>query len=77
MSEASGHAKKESTIKSLQKFIPEVNEERKKVTWPSRRETIMTTAFVFVFAIIAAIYFMIVDTIIHKVINFITDFFSR
>lgn len=59
------------------KFIPEVQEEVRKVTWPSRRETAMTTVFVFIFAIIAAIYFMLVDTLIHKAINWIIDFATR
>ena len=56
------------------KFIPEVRQEVSKVVWPSRREAVMTTIFVFVFALIAAIYFMLVDTLIHKGINWILDF---
>ncbi len=69
--------KKANIIKQTGKFIPEVREEVRKVTWPSRRETMMTTVFVFVLAVIAAIYFMFVDTIIHKLINGIIDYASR
>lgn len=55
------------------KFIPEVRQEVSKVVWPTRREATMTTIFVFVFALIAAIYFMVVDTIIHRIINWVVD----
>lgn len=52
-------------------FIPQVRQEVKKVTWPSRRETGMTTAFVFVFAMIAAIYFMLVDQVVFRFVHFV------
>ena len=42
-------------------FIQEVRQEASKVTWPSRKETGVSTAMVFVMVIIAAIFFMIVD----------------
>ncbi len=64
-------------LKQARKFLPEVREEVRKVTWPSRRETTMTTVFVFVFAFIAAVYFMVVDTMIHKLINWVIDFATR
>lgn len=52
-------------------FIPQVRQEVKKVTWPSRRETTLTTLFVFILAMIAAVYFTIVDRIAYEVISFI------
>ncbi len=60
-----------STLDQVKAFIPEVKKEIKKVTWPTRKETILTTAFVFVFAVIAAIFFLIADQIIFKAINWI------
>ena len=42
-------------------FIQEVRQEATKVTWPSRKETSISTAMVFVMVIISAIFFMIVD----------------
>jgi preprotein translocase subunit SecE len=45
-------------------FLREVRQETAKVTWPTRKETLITTAMVFVFVIIAAIFFLIVDQII-------------
>jgi preprotein translocase subunit SecE len=65
-----------SFVKKARKFFPEVREEVKRVTWPSRKETSLTTLFVFVFALIAAIYFMIVDTIVHKAINALMHLFT-
>ena len=38
-------------------FIQEVRQEASKVTWPSRKETGVSTAMVFVMVIIAAIFF--------------------
>jgi len=43
------------------KFIQEVRQETAKVTWPSRREALTSTATVFVMAILAALFFFLVD----------------
>lgn len=43
------------------KFIREVRQEVKKVVWPSRKETLISTALVLSLAIIAAIFFLLVD----------------
>jgi preprotein translocase subunit SecE len=45
-------------------FIRQVRQEVAKVTWPSRKETIVTTASVFVMVIFAALFFFVVDQII-------------
>ncbi len=42
-------------------FIQEVRQEVSRVTWPSRKETVVTTAMVFVMVFIAAAFFFIVD----------------
>lgn len=55
-------------------FIPQVRQEIRKVTWPTRRETMMTTAFVFGFAVIAAIYFMLVDQVVYRLVHSILGF---
>ena len=46
-------------------FMQQVRAEGSKVTWPSRRETLITTAMVFVFAIIASLFFLLADTVIR------------
>ena len=43
------------------RFLQEVRTEGSKVTWPSRRETMISTAMVFVMVILAAIFFFVVD----------------
>lgn len=46
------------------KFVQEVRQETAKVTWPTRREAIVSTATVFVMSIIAALFFFLVDQIL-------------
>jgi len=42
-------------------FLQQVRSEVSKVVWPSRRETAVTTAMVFVFVILASIFFFVAD----------------
>ncbi|MBN8968921.1 MAG: preprotein translocase subunit SecE [Rhizobiales bacterium] len=53
------------------KFLQEVRTETSKVTWPTRRETLITTIMVFVLVILAAIFFFVSDQVIRMVITFI------
>ncbi len=46
------------------KFAREVRIEVTKVTWPSRKETLVTTALVFAMASVTAIFFFVVDQVI-------------
>ncbi len=46
-------------------FIQGVRQEAAKVTWPSRKETGISTAMVFVFVFIAALFFMVVDWLLQ------------
>ena len=46
------------------KFAREVRGEVAKVTWPSRRETGMTTLMVVIMAVFTAIFFLLVDQVI-------------
>ena len=45
-------------------FFRQVNAERKKVTWPTWKETWITTAMVFVMVVLASIFFLVVDWIL-------------
>ena len=51
------------------KFMQEVRQEAAKITWPSRRETFVTTIMVFVMSILAGIFFLFVDQIIRTVVT--------
>jgi preprotein translocase subunit SecE len=44
-------------------FLQQVRSEVAKVVWPSRRETTITTAMVFVFVILASIFFFVADQV--------------
>jgi preprotein translocase subunit SecE len=44
-------------------FLQQVRSEVSKVVWPSRRETTITTAMVFVFVILASIFFFVADQV--------------
>lgn len=43
------------------KFVREVRAEMARVTWPSRKETLVTTGLVFLMVAIAAAFFFVVD----------------
>jgi preprotein translocase subunit SecE len=53
------------------KFLQEVRAEGQKVTWPTRRETAITTAMVFVMVAIASIFFLIADQIMRFVVTLV------
>ena len=44
-------------------FFRDVRVELAKVTWPSRRETTVSTGMVFVMVVVAAVFFLVVDQI--------------
>ncbi len=45
-------------------FVRQVRQEMNKVTWPTRKETLITTAMVFAMSILAALFFFIVDQLL-------------
>jgi preprotein translocase subunit SecE len=53
------------------KFLQEVRSETEKVTWPSRRETMITTAMVFVMVAITSVFFLVADQIIRMLVTFV------
>ena len=52
-------------------FIREVRREVSKVTWPSRKETMVTTGMVFIMVFLAAIFFFGVDLILSWIVRLI------
>ena len=46
------------------KFLQEVRQEVSKVTWPSRNETLISTAMVLGMVALASIFFLLADQII-------------
>ena len=53
------------------KFLQEVRTETAKVTWPSRRETTITTIMVFVMVALASVFFFAADQVIRLLVTFI------
>ena len=52
-------------------FVQQVRQEVSKVTWPTRKETTVTTIMVFIMAVIAAIFFLLVDQVLSVGIRLI------
>ena len=53
------------------KFLQEVRSETAKVTWPTRRETTITTIMVFVMVAVSSVLFLVADQVIRVGITFI------
>ena len=53
------------------KFIQEVRQETSKVTWPSRKETVTTTAMVFVMVVLVSVFLSVADWIIANALRLV------
>jgi preprotein translocase subunit SecE len=53
------------------KFVRDVRAEAAKVTWPSARETGMTTLMVLIMSVITALFFLAVDYVIGACVRFL------
>lgn len=53
------------------KFLQEVRSETNKVSWPSRREVVITTIMVFVMVAVSSVFFFAADQIIRILVTFI------
>jgi preprotein translocase subunit SecE len=61
-------AAKDAPVKkrtSPAQFFREVRQEVSKVTWPTRRETMVSTMMVFIMIAIMAVFFLTVDAILR------------
>ncbi len=56
--------------KALQ-FVSQAKAELKKVTWPTRKQTLASTGVVMVIVAIMALYLGIIDLILAKLVKFI------
>lgn len=57
-------------------FLQQVRSEVRKVTWPTRRETLVTTVMVFIMVFLAAIFFFLVDQILSWGVGFVLGYGS-
>jgi preprotein translocase subunit SecE len=56
------------------KFFREVRSETEKVTWPTRRETMITTLMVFIMSGLAAVFFLVADQVIRIAVTTVLSF---
>ena len=52
-------------------FYQQVRQEVSKVTWPSRKETTVTSAMVFVMVIVVSLFFLLVDYILGAGVSYV------
>ena len=55
-------------------FFKQVRTEVAKVTWPTRKETTLTTVMVFAMVVLASIFFLAVDATLSTLITSILGF---
>ena len=55
-------------------FFRQVRQEVSKVTWPTRKETTLTTTMVFAMVVMASIFFLLVDLCLSKLISLVLGF---
>ena len=60
--------------KSPLEFFRQVRQEVAKVTWPTRKETTLTTTMVFAMVVLASIFFLAVDATLSTLISWILGF---
>ena len=56
-------------LKNPVEYIREVRSEVARVTWPTRRETMITTSLVVIFVLIASVFFLLADKLIGFVVQ--------
>ncbi|CAD7055412.1 preprotein translocase subunit SecE [Pseudorhizobium endolithicum] len=54
-------------------FLQQVRSEASKITWPSRRETMISTAMVLLMVIFAALFFFAADQLIGWLIGLVLN----
>lgn len=52
------------SLTKASQFIREVRQEATKVTWPTRKETTISTSMVFLMVLIMGVFFLVVDQLI-------------
>ncbi|MDR0640330.1 MAG: preprotein translocase subunit SecE [Holosporales bacterium] len=61
--------KSKSAVSRFFTFVKDVRQEIDKVMWPSRQEVTLTSIVVVVMAIVAALFFSLVDTASYKLVH--------
>tara|TARA_Y100000817_G_scaffold283416_1_gene249311 strand:- start:48 stop:281 length:234 start_codon:yes stop_codon:yes gene_type:complete len=70
-SSPSAPAKTFKFMKNPLRFIQEVKQEAFRITWPTKKDTMMGALMVFGLASIAALFFLLLDQILRFLLNFL------
>ncbi len=70
-SSPSAPARLKENMKNPVKFLQEVKQEAFKVTWPTGKETLQGTLMVAAMAIIASIFFLLLDQLFQYILGLI------
>jgi preprotein translocase subunit SecE len=54
-------------------FVRQVRQEINRITWATRRETLYASLSVLVMALIASLFFLLVDLLLSNVVEFLLD----
>ena len=60
-----------TNMKNPLRFIQEVKQETFRISWPTKKDTMMGAVMVFALASVAAIFFLILDQILRFLLNLI------
>ncbi len=52
-------------------FLQQVRSEASKIVWPTRRETAISTAMVFVFVVMASLFFLVADQVLSLGVSYL------
>ena len=55
-------------------FFEQVKQEMAKVIWPTKRETVSSAIMIFVFSILFAVFFFLVDRFFMWLMSFVFNF---
>ncbi len=58
---------------NIAQFIREVRQETARVTWPTRRDTAISTGMVFLMVILASVFFLVVDQLLSLGVRFLLN----
>ena len=58
-------------IQNVTKFLKDAKVELKKVTWPTPKQTMASTAVVIIIVFIVSIYLGIIDFVLAKLVKFV------
>jgi preprotein translocase subunit SecE len=54
-------------------FFNQVNQEGRKVTWTTRKETIAAVIMVVIMVVVSSLFFALTDTVVQLAVSFITN----